>query len=152
MLPCEEWGMHGFPTRPGIGWIGDSRLWTLDVGGLGSRVFLQGAEPAPIATTAEPSGIARNFPGNNRSWISFEIGPESPEDRNIVRWEVQDVDVQIPLKTTDDHGPGPRRPVHHSSWKQRAVARGRGGRSSRLHSPTPPPPSRDSINALDYVS
>ena len=117
MLPCEEWGMHGFPTRPGIGWIGDSRLWTLDVGGLGSRVFLQGAEPAPIATTAEPSGIARNFPGNNRSWISFEIGPESPEDHNIVRWEVQDVDVQIPLKTDDgSRSPSIPRTAPHILW------------------------------------
>ena len=101
MLPCSEWGMHGFPTKPGVGWIGDSRLWSLDVGGLGSRVFLQGAEPAPIATTTKPSGIARNFPGTNRSWISFEIGPESPEDHDIVRWEVQDVDVQIPLKAVE---------------------------------------------------
>eukprot|EP01052_Picozoa_sp_SAG31_P031595 SAG31_NODE_3365_length_4358_cov_2.109650_1_plen_557_part_00 len=104
MLPCTEWEMHGFPGTPGVGWIGDARLWKLDVGGLASRVFLQGQEPAPIPVTAgaipPPSpatGIARSFPGTNRSWISFELGPESPAGHGMVRWEVQDVDVLVPV-------------------------------------------------------
>jgi hypothetical protein len=109
MLPCSEWGVHGFPTQAGEGWTGDARLWNLDVGGLGSRVFLQGKEPAPgaTATTSTVGGIARMFPGTNRSWISFEIGPESPADHNIVRWEVQDVDVEIPRsKSKFKYNPG----------------------------------------------
>ena len=82
MLPCSEWGMHGFPIKksvePGVGWIGDAREWQLDVGGLGSRVFLhlQGKEPAPLPSTAAaapPTWIARHFPGSNRSWVSFEL-------------------------------------------------------------------------------
>jgi hypothetical protein len=94
MLPCSEWGIHGFPTEAGVGWIGDARLWRLDV----SRVFLQGKEPAPmpaIAAAAPPTGIARHFPGTNRSWVSFELGPESPAGHSIVRWEVQDADVLV---------------------------------------------------------
>lgn len=102
MLPCSEWGLHGFPTEPGVGWIGDARLWKLDVGGLAARVFLQGKEPVPPgaaagAAIATPANIANHFPGLNRSWISFELGPESPAGHSMVRWEVQDVDVLVPV-------------------------------------------------------
>jgi len=110
ILPCSEWGMHGFPSIPGQGWVNDTRAWTLDVGGLGSQVFLSGAEPVSSSappldggTTASSLGgrtvaLPDGFPGQTRSWISFEIGPEQmdPAGGHMVRWEVEGWDVQIP--------------------------------------------------------
>lgn len=38
VLPCAEWAGTGFPTRKGQGWVGDARMWTLDVGALQRRL------------------------------------------------------------------------------------------------------------------
>eukprot|EP00040_Diaphanoeca_grandis_P012030 m.61408 g.61408 ORF g.61408 m.61408 type:complete len:530 (+) comp22977_c0_seq2:205-1794(+) len=97
MLPCDEWGEHGFPTAAGQGWIGDTRLWHLDVGALGSRIFLGGKEPAAITPSTPSRDLLQNagYPGVNRSWISFEIGPEQMDPSgSMVRWEIQDWDIQ----------------------------------------------------------
>jgi hypothetical protein len=99
LLPCAEWGEHGFPTVQGTGWIGaPDKLWRLDVGALGARVFLQGVEPAPVATARYKTSKLAHLPGVNRSWIGFELGPElmdAQEGGSTIRWEVQDVDVMV---------------------------------------------------------
>ena len=107
LLPCEQWGRHGFPSRPGQGWVGDARRWTLDVGALGAQVFLGGEEPQLLTETAGSSRVTSlpaGYPGVNRSWISFEIGPEQinmgvPGD-SLVLWEVEGWDVQTPAIPT----------------------------------------------------
>lgn len=102
LLPCSEWETHGFPSSLGEGWVGDARTWTLDVGGLGSRVFLSGTEPQPLPPRSAAAAALRadraseGLPGVNRSWISFEIGPEQMDPGGgFVRWEVEDWDVQV---------------------------------------------------------
>ena len=125
LLPCEEWGEHGFPTQPLTSNDTHTAMtFHLDVGSLGARVFLQGHEPplqeAPFhdpnssmsssnhtsTTTSihQPPDDYATYPGwNRRVWESFEIGPEytdrhaQPETSNMIRWEVQDWDVQIPI-------------------------------------------------------
>lgn len=90
VLPCTEWGVHGFPTAPGQGWVGDARNWTLNVGGIGSQVFFSGQDP-PATAVSSPA------PGTTRRWISFEVGPEQDDPRgSMLRWEVQGWDVQVP--------------------------------------------------------
>lgn len=102
ILPCAEWAVHGFPGAPGEGWVNDTRAWTLDVGALGAQVFLGGSEPAAADGKADlrprATELPAGYPGRNRSWISFEIGPEQmdPEGGHMVRWEVQGWDVQVP--------------------------------------------------------
>ncbi|CAI9115126.1 OLC1v1015963C3 [Oldenlandia corymbosa var. corymbosa] len=39
ILPHPEWGVHGYPSNKGDGWIGDPRTWELDVGSLSSRLY-----------------------------------------------------------------------------------------------------------------
>jgi hypothetical protein len=60
ILPCSEWEGTGFPTVLGEGWVGDDRLWNLNISALTSKLYLFGALG----------------PTDNREWISFEIGPE----------------------------------------------------------------------------
>lgn len=76
ILPCDEWGAHGFPSKLGDGWIGDARLWTLQAGDLASRVYFTGSESQ-----------------GGRKWLSVEIGPEVYQSSSVVRWEVSDWDV-----------------------------------------------------------
>ena len=98
LLPCSEWALHGFPSTPGEGWIGDARLWRLDAGLLGSRLFLQGSEPqaSPAAESVTPGDAAAtrrlhdlqrkyaHYPGLHRRWISFEIGPEQMQEKHTL--------------------------------------------------------------------
>ncbi len=39
LLPHPEWAVHGYPTKQGDGWVGDSRTWTLDVGALSNCLY-----------------------------------------------------------------------------------------------------------------
>lgn len=39
LLPHPEWAVHGYPEKPGDGWIGDARYWELDAGALSSRLY-----------------------------------------------------------------------------------------------------------------
>ena len=111
LLPCAEWGVHGFPSTPGEGWLGDDRLWNLDVGALAARVYFSGSEPSDAAVNRTGKGWAPlpqaglpDYPGWNRSWVSFEIGPEQMDASGaaVVRWETSEFDVQVA-------GPGPGR-------------------------------------------
>lgn len=99
VLPCAEWGGHGFPTVPGQGWVGDARNWTLNVGGIGSQVFFSGQDPPAeggLVVSSAPSFDAP-APGTTRQWISFEVGPEQNDPGgSMIRWEVQGWDVQVP--------------------------------------------------------
>ena len=107
LLPCSQWGRHGFPSHPGQGWLGDTRHWVLDVGALGAQVYLGGKEPHPVdknavSTSRRVTALPKGYPGVNRSWISFEIGPEqmsaaSSPDGSLVLWEVEGWDVQVPV-------------------------------------------------------
>ena len=87
ILPCDEWGVHGFPTKKGQGWVGDGRTWDLDVGALGARVYFSGQNPD------EKQG------GYSRQWISFEVGPEMTYQPTVDKkipmqwWEVSKWDV-----------------------------------------------------------
>ena len=95
VLPCAEWGRYGFPTAPGQGWVGEARNWTLNVGALGSQVFISGKDP-PAQDSAASSAAA---PGTTRRWISFEVGPEQLDaGGSMVRWEIQGWDVQAPTE------------------------------------------------------
>ncbi len=82
IAPCEEWGLHGYPTSPGAG-MGKSL--TLDVGALGARVAFAGAEPADIGPAARaargwaplpPLDTLPSFPGWTRYWNGFDFGTE----------------------------------------------------------------------------
>ena len=86
ILPCEQWGVYGFPTSPKVGWVGNPQTWELDVGGLGSNVFFSGVNPQKDKKL--------------RSWISFEIGPEQfyhldPFPLPLQLWEISDWDVGL---------------------------------------------------------
>jgi len=98
LLPCSEWAPHGFPSVPGEGWVGDDRLWNLDVGALGARLYLFGANPNEAAgrSAAVAAGLPP-YPGWGRSWISFEVGPEQMDSSGtgFVRWEVSEWDVLV---------------------------------------------------------
>ena len=100
LLPCDEWTPHGFPAQ-GEAWVGDDSAWDLGVGDLGARLYLTGVEPDPlpghVATVAtRRDGPSSGWPGLNRSWISFEVGPEQADgagNQPMTRWEVSDWDV-----------------------------------------------------------
>lgn len=103
LLPCSEWAPHGFPSTPGQGWVGDDRLWQLDVGTLGARLYLFGDNPnaAAAAASAAAAGLPP-YPGWGRSWVSFEIGPEQMDSSGtgLVRWEVSEWDVLVAANAT----------------------------------------------------
>ncbi len=75
--PHPEWAPHGFPSKVGEAWIGDSRLWRLNVGALTSRLYFTGVEP------------------KKRTFYSFNVGPELFQ-RGSIKWQVSDMDVFIP--------------------------------------------------------
>ncbi|PON33917.1 Serine/threonine protein kinase [Parasponia andersonii] len=90
IIPHPEWAVHGYPEKQGDGWIGDSRTWELDVGGLSSRLYFYqdpGTEPA------------------KRVWSSLNVGTEIYVSRNgeTAEWTVSDFDVLIP-QDIDDNG------------------------------------------------
>jgi hypothetical protein len=79
ILPCREWGEHGFPAKLGGGWVGDARSWTLQAGDLASRVYFTGEEPH-----------------GGRKWLSVEVGPEVYQRSSVTLWEVSGWDVLQP--------------------------------------------------------
>eukprot|EP00252_Welwitschia_mirabilis_P013197 TRINITY_DN29117_c0_g1_i1.p1 TRINITY_DN29117_c0_g1~~TRINITY_DN29117_c0_g1_i1.p1 ORF type:complete len:518 (-),score=74.88 TRINITY_DN29117_c0_g1_i1:219-1772(-) len=83
LLPHPEWGVHGFPSHKGAGWIGDPRTWELDVGALSSRLyFYQDPGTAPA----------------KRIWLSINVGTEVyiTEKDETAEWSVSDFDVTVP--------------------------------------------------------
>ncbi|KAK1398692.1 Calcium and calcium/calmodulin-dependent serine/threonine-protein kinase [Heracleum sosnowskyi] len=82
LLPHPIWAEYGYPTKPGDGWIGDSRTWELDVGGLSSRLYFY---QDPGTTSAK------------RIWTSIDVGAEifvSNKDE-VAEWTISDFDVII---------------------------------------------------------
>lgn len=103
LLPCAEWAAQGFPSKKGDAWVGDDRVWNMDVGALAARVYLSGAEPADVPDRAEkgwaplpPLDTLPPYPGWTRSWVSFEVGPEQFDPASVIaRWEVSHWDVKV---------------------------------------------------------
>ena len=100
LLPCDEWSEHGFPSTPGAP-VGTSVL--LDVGALGARVALSGAEPRDMGPAArEARGWAPlpdlstlpPYPGWSRAWNGFDFGQEQPSP-GLVRYEWTNIDVLV---------------------------------------------------------
>nr|XP_019066795.1 uncharacterized protein LOC101250654 isoform X2 [Solanum lycopersicum] len=88
ILPHPEWGVHGYPSKQGEGWIGDARSWELDVGALSNRLYFYqdpGTKPA------------------KRVWCSLNVGTEIyvSSQGATAEWTVSDFDVLIP---EDDKG------------------------------------------------
>ncbi|GAB2298518.1 hypothetical protein Dimus_032582 [Dionaea muscipula] len=82
LLPHPIWGDYGYPTKPGQGWVGDPRTWTLDVGGLSSRLYFYQDPGSPPA---------------KRVWTSIDVGTEvfvSNIDE-VAQWTVSEFDVMI---------------------------------------------------------
>ncbi|CAI0408283.1 unnamed protein product [Linum tenue] len=80
LLPHPVWGSYGYPTKPGEGWIGDSRSWELDVGGVASRLYFYQDPGTPPA---------------RRIWTSIDVGTEiyvSDHDE-VAEWTLSDFDV-----------------------------------------------------------
>jgi hypothetical protein len=75
--PHTEWAVHGFPSKVGEGWIGDSRLWKLNVGGLTNRLYYSGDAP------------------KERVFNSFNVGPELFQI-SAITWQLSDFDVLFP--------------------------------------------------------
>jgi len=77
IVPCAEWGAYGFPARDGEGWIGDPRVWQMNVGGLGNKLAWTGVEK------------------ESRTWLSFEVGPENFAVNQTFKWTITDWDVLV---------------------------------------------------------
>ncbi|CAH9113614.1 unnamed protein product [Cuscuta europaea] len=85
ILPHPVWGDYGYPTKKGEGWIGDSRTWDLDVGGLSHSLYFY-QDPGTRPST--------------REWTSIDLGTEIFKDPNQeAEWTVTDFDVLITKKT-----------------------------------------------------
>ncbi|KAJ0980523.1 hypothetical protein J5N97_008778 [Dioscorea zingiberensis] len=82
LLPHPVWGAYGYPSKPGEGWIGDSRTWELDVGGLSSRLYFYQDTGTPPA---------------RRIWTSIDAGTEIfiSNNEEIAEWTISDFDVVI---------------------------------------------------------
>ena len=100
LTACEEWGVHGYPTVPSTG---QGELLDLDVGGLGARVALVGAEPADVGPAVRaargwaplpPLDTLPPYPGWTRSWVGFDFGTEqfAPAAN---RYEFSEIDVLV---------------------------------------------------------
>ena len=81
--PHKEWGYHGFPSETGQGWINDTRLWTLNVGNLLSRLYFSCQKP------------------NVSQWTTFNIGPEAGIGdwrgySNKFQWDITQFDIIAP--------------------------------------------------------
>ncbi|CAK9873881.1 unnamed protein product [Sphagnum jensenii] len=83
LLPHPEWAVHGYPTKQGDGWVGDSRTWTLDVGALSNCLYFY-----------QDPGTEQAI----RSWPSINVGTEmfNADDSDTAEWTVSDFDVLIP--------------------------------------------------------
>ncbi|OWM79730.1 uncharacterized protein LOC116205068 isoform X2 [Punica granatum] len=88
LLPHPIWAEYGYPTKQGDGWVGDSRTWELDVGGLSSRLYFYqdpGTKPA------------------RRIWTSIDMGTEifvSNQDE-VAEWTLSDFDVLLTSEDSD---------------------------------------------------
>ena len=80
LAPHPEWAIHGFPSKDGDGWVGDARVWNLDVGGLLSRLYHYGTPPATPPT-----------------WTTINIGPEA----GIGDWQGQAVEIHWDIAEFD---------------------------------------------------
>lgn len=82
ILPHPVWGIYGYPTRKGEGWIGDPRTWELDVGRLSQDLyFYQDSDTVPV----------------KRHWPSIDLGTEIYVSGNeVAEWTVSDFDIIIP--------------------------------------------------------
>ncbi|KAH8968635.1 hypothetical protein BDL97_03G137900 [Sphagnum fallax] len=71
LLPHPEWAVHGYPSKQGDGWVGDSCTWTLDVGALSNRYTV---------------------------WPSIDVGTEmfNADNSDTAEWTLSDFDVLIP--------------------------------------------------------
>ncbi|KAF8401218.1 hypothetical protein HHK36_012147 [Tetracentron sinense] len=80
LLPHPTWAKYGYPTKPGEGWVGDSRTWELDVGGLSSRLFFYQDPGTPPA---------------RRIWTSIDMGTEIfvSDNFEVAEWTLSDFDV-----------------------------------------------------------
>lgn len=82
LLPHPIWAEYGYPTKQGQGWVGDARMWELDVGGLSSRLYFYQDPGTPPA---------------RRIWTSTDVGTEifvSDKDE-MAEWTLSDFDVLI---------------------------------------------------------
>ncbi|XP_021279631.1 uncharacterized protein LOC110413198 [Herrania umbratica] len=82
LLPHPIWGEYGYPTKPGDGWIGDPRTWTLDTGGLASRLYFYQDPDTPPA---------------KRIWTSIDMGTEIfvSDNDEVAEWDISDFDVLL---------------------------------------------------------
>ena len=101
LFPCVEWGIHGYPTKPGQG-SGAGPL-KLDVGGLGARVALVGAEPEDVGEAVRkkwgwaplpPLDTLPPYPGWTRSFVGFDFGTEQFAP-SANRYEFTEIDLQV---------------------------------------------------------
>ncbi|KAF9590809.1 hypothetical protein IFM89_038401 [Coptis chinensis] len=84
ILPHPVWGAYGYPTKQGEGWIGDSRTWELDVGGLSASLYFYQDPGTPPA---------------RRQWMSIDLGTEVYRDDNsLAEWTVSELDIVVPNK------------------------------------------------------
>ncbi|KAL2630404.1 hypothetical protein R1flu_015090 [Riccia fluitans] len=83
LLPHPEWAVHGYPVKKGDGWIGDSRTWELDTGGLSSRLYFYQDPGTPAAA---------------RKWSSIDVGTEIfiSSSTETAEWTLSDFNVLIP--------------------------------------------------------
>ncbi|XP_058076514.1 uncharacterized protein LOC131225105 [Magnolia sinica] len=82
ILPHPIWAEYGYPSKQGEGWIGDPRIWELDVGGISSRLYFYQDPGTPPA---------------RRVWTSIDVGTEifiSGKDE-VTEWTLSDFDVLI---------------------------------------------------------
>nr|GLL22753.1 uncharacterized protein LOC109187820 [Ipomoea trifida] len=81
ILPHPVWGVYGYPTKRGEGWIGDPRTWELDVGKLSDSLYFYQDPGTPPA---------------KRSWPSIDLGTEIFISENEhAEWRVGDFDIII---------------------------------------------------------
>ncbi|CAJ1932484.1 unnamed protein product [Sphenostylis stenocarpa] len=88
LLPHPIWGDYGYPTKKGDGWVGDSRTWELDVGGLSSRLYFYQDPGTPPA---------------KRIWTSIDSGTEifvSDKDE-VAEWTLSEFDVILTQSGTN---------------------------------------------------
>ena len=81
ILPCDEWSQWGFP-KPREGWVGDPRLWDLDVGGMVNThlyFYRNSTQGGPTV----------------KRWVSLEVGPEIFNANQVAEWSISQWDIQV---------------------------------------------------------
>ena len=100
LLPCSEWAVHGYPAVEGST---NGLPMELDVGALGARVALSGAEPADVGPALRAQrgwaplpdlSTLPPYPGWTRSFNGFDFGEEQPS-RGLVRYEFTSIDLLV---------------------------------------------------------